>query len=157
MYLVPFTRGREKIFEVRANYSDVLFLQEFLTQDFCEKYEFFQWERLPEGKYVIGSRDASAIRSALLSNLENRGQPIISLINANGFGKGVLELKHQWSGRPLEAKYSRTTLQRLYQVWKRPCSPRTQNASGENRYYLCTGAEQVLELSLPEYEKGDAI
>ena len=34
--------GKQKLFEVRKYYNDVTFINEFLTQEFCDKFEFFE-------------------------------------------------------------------------------------------------------------------
>ena len=45
--------GKQKIFEVRKYYNDVTFINEFFTQEFCDKNEFFEWKHYPNGEWKI--------------------------------------------------------------------------------------------------------
>src|SRR5437868_5995159 len=60
-------RGKEKIFEVRRIYNDVLFIDEFLTLEFCEQHKLFVYEyNAQTGEYVINSRDFKKVKEKLL-------------------------------------------------------------------------------------------
>ena len=37
-------KGTDKIFEIREHYNDYTFINEFFTQEFCEKHEFFEYK-----------------------------------------------------------------------------------------------------------------
>jgi spore cortex formation protein SpoVR/YcgB (stage V sporulation) len=49
--------GHGKVFEVRKLYNDLTLIMEFFTPEFCEKYEFFEWKKYPNGEYKIESKD----------------------------------------------------------------------------------------------------
>ncbi|MCW5848696.1 MAG: SpoVR family protein [Anaerolineae bacterium] len=113
--------GREKIFEVRRIYNDIGFVDQFLTEDFCERYKLFTYRWNPRTeRYEIASRDFAAIKRQLLQSLTNFGQPIIAVEDGNYSNRGELYLRHQHEGVDLKLDYARDTLANLYAVWRRP-------------------------------------
>ena len=70
--------GHEKVLEVRKFYNDYTFIAEFFTEEFCHKYEFYEWEHRPNGEYVIKSRDFKKIKTKLLADYLNGGLPVRS-------------------------------------------------------------------------------
>ena len=113
--------GRKKIFQVRALYNDVTFLDEFLTPEFVEDQRLYQY-RVDQatGKMVVVERDFSKVKQQLLFMLTNRGQPHIFVTDGNYRNRGELYLTHRHSDADLEIKYAVSTLKRVHQVWKRP-------------------------------------
>lgn len=113
--------GRSKIFEVRNIYSDVTFIDEFFTLDFCRRQGFFTYEfDKKRQEYVIDSRDFLKIKQKLLGQMTNLGQPQISVTDANFENKGELLLMHDHEGVDLDATFTEATLQNLARVWSRP-------------------------------------
>jgi stage V sporulation protein R len=113
--------GRQKIFEVRRIYNDIGFIDQFLTEDFCERNKLFTYRWNPRTeRYEIASRDFAAIKRQLLQSLTNFGQPIIAVENGNWANRGELFLRHQHEGADLKLDYARDTLANLFAVWKRP-------------------------------------
>lgn len=113
--------GREKIFEVRRIYSDVTFLDEFLTADFCREYKLFAFSYNPlSNRYEISDRDFDVVKKKLLMSLTNFGQPLISIVDANYGNRGELKLMHEHDGIDLDIQYARETLKNLHVIWKRP-------------------------------------
>ncbi|GIW70908.1 MAG: hypothetical protein KatS3mg102_0450 [Planctomycetota bacterium] len=114
-------KGREKIFAVRRIYNDVMFIDEFLTPEFCEEHRLFTYEYDSQsGEYVIASRDFKAIKEKLLRQLTNFGQPVIYVENANYHNRGELYLRHAYDGLELKLDDARETLASLYRIWTRP-------------------------------------
>ena len=113
--------GTKKIFEVRALYTDVTFIDEFLTPEFCieNKLFSFDWSNRNE-RYEIASREFKAVKEKLLHSLTNFGNPYIYVVDANFENKGELLLQHDHRGVDLRADYAKETLQALVRVWKRP-------------------------------------
>jgi stage V sporulation protein R len=113
--------GRKKVFEVRALYNDVTFIDEFLTPDFCrdQKLFSFSWSNRNE-RYEIESREFKNIKEKLLFQLTNAGNPFIFVEDANFENKGELLLKHDHQGMDLRADYAREVMKSLFRVWKRP-------------------------------------
>jgi stage V sporulation protein R len=131
--------GLEKVFEVRKYYNDTTALLEFFTADFCEKYEFFEWKKYPNGETRIENRDPVEIKKKLIQKHINGGLPEIKLVDCNYKGKGVMLLEHVWDGRTLYDSYTRATLQSLYYLWKNDVMLTTRNSDGREIVYYCVG------------------
>jgi stage V sporulation protein R len=100
---LPARPRAQKIFEVRALYNDVTFIDEFLTPEFCIEHKLytFGWSR-PERP---------------LRDREPRVQA--------GEGEAALsahELRHEHQGMDLRTDYAKETLAALVRAWKRPVS-----------------------------------
>jgi stage V sporulation protein R len=118
--------GRRKIFEVRSLYSDVTFIDEFLTPEFCRDHKLFSfsWSNRNE-RYEIVSREFKQIKDKLLFQLTNAGNPFIYVEDGNFDNRGELLLRHEHQGVDLRGDYAKETLRALVRVWKRPVSVAT--------------------------------
>jgi stage V sporulation protein R len=113
--------GRQKIFEVRSIYNDVTFIDEFLTEDFCERQKLFTYRFSKHTQeYVIDSRGYRDIKDKLLFSLTNAGQPAIYVEDANFKNRGELYLFHDFQGVPLKIDSAKDTLVNLFKIWGRP-------------------------------------
>lgn len=113
--------GRDKIFEVRKLHNDITFIDEFLDEDFCHESKMFIYDHDPRtGKYIISNRNFKDIKSQLLSQLTNFGQPIIEIIDANFKNRGELLLRHQHTGADLKHDFTLEALKALHKIWNRP-------------------------------------
>lgn len=113
--------GREKIFQVRALYNDVTFLDEYLTPEFVEDQKLFHYRFDPAtGKMVVVNRDFDRIKKQLLFMLTNHAQPYIYVVDGNYRNRGELYLAHRHTGADLDIKYAMATLKSLHRAWKRP-------------------------------------
>ncbi len=113
--------GREKIFQVRALYNDVMFLDEFLTPEFAEDQMLYHYRQDPTtGRMVVVDRDFDKIKRQLLFMLTNHAQPYIYVVDGNYRNRGELYLAHRHSGADIDIKYATATLRELHSVWKRP-------------------------------------
>ncbi|MEK6675195.1 MAG: SpoVR family protein [Planctomycetota bacterium] len=113
--------GREKIFQVRALYNDVMFLDEFLTPEFVEDQKLYQYRYDPAtGKMVVVHRDFEKVKKQLLFMLTNHGQPYIYVMDGNYRNRGELYLAHRHTGADLDVKYAVATLKSVQKIWKRP-------------------------------------
>ncbi len=113
--------GQKKIFEVRKVYSDLMFIDEFLTLDFCKRHGLFTYgfdKRKRE--YVIESRDFSTVKKKLLASLTNFGQPVIQVVNGNYENRSELLLEHVFHGVTLDLSFAKATLKNLSLIWNRP-------------------------------------
>ncbi len=118
--------GRQKIFEVRRIYNDVMFLDEFLTEDFCIENKLFVYDYdRRTGQYVISSRKFGDIKKRLLAMLTNFGNPVIEIVNGNHENRGELYLVHRHEGVDLQVDYSIETLKNLAFLWRRPVNLET--------------------------------
>ena len=115
--------GRSKIFEVRRLYNDVTFVDEFFTLDFCRRQKFFTFaENRRSGRLEITGREFRDIKTKILQQLTNAGQPFIYVVDANDHNRGELLMGHRHEGLDLKMTYARDTLRNLERVWRRPVS-----------------------------------
>ena len=113
--------GRQKIFEVRKIYNDVMFIDAFLTEEFCERLKLFVYGYDPRsGRHVVVDRDWRKVKERLLFSLTNLGQPIVDVVDANYANRGELYLRHAFEGVILDVAKARDTLVNLHRVWRRP-------------------------------------
>jgi len=119
--------GREKIFQVRSIYNDIMFIDEFFTEDFCREQLFytFGWNERSE-QWEIQSRTYEKIKNQLLTMLTNAGQPRIAVEDGNFENRGELLLTHTHEGVDLRLDWARDTLANLYKIWRRPVNLMTK-------------------------------
>ena len=114
-------KGREKIFEVRRISNDVNFIDEYLTPEFVEKHNMYQYRRDPQtGEIRIVTRDFKQIKQALLYRITNMGQPFISVVDGNYLNRGELYLAHEFSGLEIDAAKAVEVLGAIRRIWGRP-------------------------------------
>lgn len=134
-------QGRQKIFEVRRDYNDVMFIDEFLTEDFCVENKMFVYKfNQRTGEYVIDTRDFTDIKKKFLFQITNMGQPIIEVLDGNYEGKGELFLEHLHEGVDLQPDYMKETLKNVQGIWTRPVNLRTV-MENEEKIYRYDGKE----------------
>lgn len=113
--------GREKIFEVRKVLSDVAFIDQYLTEDFCIKNKFYVYKMNKKtGKFDVDTTNFKAIKQMLLFKMTNFGQPIITVNDMNFQNRGELLLVHLHEGMDLQPDFLNETLKNIYSLWKRP-------------------------------------
>jgi stage V sporulation protein R len=113
--------GRQKIFEVRRVHSDLTFIDEFLTPEFCHQQKLFSYGYNDDADtYEIESRQFPQIKQRLLFSLTNMGRPIIQIRDGNFRNRGEMYLEHVFSGVGLRIDFARDTLESLHKLWKRP-------------------------------------
>jgi stage V sporulation protein R len=114
-------QGRQKIFEVRKIYNDVMFIDAFLDQEFCDRLQLYVYGYdTRSGRYVVVDRDWRKVKDRLLFSLTNLGQPIVHVQDANYGNRGELYLMHKFEGVPLDMDKARDTLKNLQRLWRRP-------------------------------------
>jgi stage V sporulation protein R len=113
--------GRQKIFEVRKIYNDVMFIDAFMDQEFCERLQLYVYGYdTRSGRYVVVDRDWRKVKERFLFSLTNLGQPIVHVQDANYGNRGELYLIHKFEGVPLDMDKARDTLKNLHRLWRRP-------------------------------------
>jgi len=118
--------GQKRIYEVRAHYNDVSFLDEFLTEEFAMEQGLFTFEWSDRrGSYEVMSREFQKVKQKLLSQLTNGGNPVVRVTHGNFENRGELLLEHQHHGIDLRMDYAERVLGSLVRVWKRPVALRT--------------------------------
>lgn len=128
--------GKEKVFEVWKYYDDVNFINEFFTPEFCLKNEFFEWEKHPNGEYVISSKDPLKIKRKLMQKHLNRGLPEIILVDPNHKNKGYYLLEHTWDGRVIYQPYVGEVLSAIFTLINKPVVLMTKNKNNEDIVYV---------------------
>lgn len=141
--------GHEKVFEVRKHYNDLQLISEFFTQEFCDKHEFYEWKRYPNGEYRIESRDAEVIRKKLMARHINGGLPVLKLTEPNYRGRGGMLIQHtpDMIGRELYQPFCLATLESLLAVWQDDVYLASYNTDGEEIVYVAsadTGETTIL-------------
>lgn len=143
--------GLEKVFEVRALYNDVMFIHEFMDQEFVDEFEMYYTVKRPskdrDGSFdwVIESRDAKVIKKRLLERYINGGRPNITLEDPNYGNKNLFLLQHQWDGRTLHKEFAVETLHAIWNIWnrggvfKRNVALATKNKDEKEIVYICAG------------------
>ena len=120
-WMIETNLGREKIFEVRKTHNDITFIDEFFTQEFCERQQLFTYQFNPRtNQYEISERDFKAVKEKLLSSLTNFGTPVIEVVDSNYQNRGELLLRHVHRGVDLDYNHACETLRNIFYIWKRP-------------------------------------
>lgn len=118
--------GLNKIYQVRAIYNDVSFIDEFLTEDFAREQGLFTFAyNKKSGNWEIESREFKKVKQKLLAQLTNWGQPFIYVRDGNFGNRAELLLHHKFEGIELKMDYARDVLQNLYRIWRRPVNIET--------------------------------
>lgn len=151
--------GKKKLFEVRKYYNDVTFINEFFTQEFCDKFEYFEYKHYPNGEWKIESRDAKRIKRKMLQRHINGGLPDIRIVDPNHRNKNYLLLQHypdSFDDRELYEPYARAVLTSIYYLWGKEVMLATKNKNKEEFVYVCVGTDpqkDVLVTPREDYEK----
>ncbi len=142
--------GQKKIFEVRALYNDVTFIDEFLTPDFArdQKLFSFSWSNRNE-RYEIETREFKAVKEKLLFQLTNAGSPFIYVEEANYENRGELLLRHDHQGLDLRVDYAKEVMRGLFRIWKRPVLTETV-ADGKPVFLRYDGREHTTKTARKE-------
>lgn len=112
--------GRDLIFRVRENFSDSMFIQTFIDQDFVDKHKLFvtgkrfNKERM-SWQYYVKSRDAEQYRDMVLDSLYH--PPSIRIDTGPG---NALMLNHLFEGKPLVKDFLQGTLLGIEYLWGGP-------------------------------------
>jgi stage V sporulation protein R len=113
--------GKEKIFEVRKHYNDVTFIDTFLTAEFALEQKLFVYGfNDKRNSWEILDREFRKVKSKLLTQLTNFGNPVIEVVDGNFDNRGELLLAHKHDGQDLKQDYARETLKNLGTLWRRP-------------------------------------
>ncbi|GFN30828.1 SpoVR family protein [Paenibacillus xylaniclasticus] len=109
-------RGREKIFEVREQDSDISFLRNYLDKQLVKELDLYVYEKKgPEWK--ITDKAWENIRDQLVVSRVNGGFPSIVVQDGDFNRIGEMYLKHRYEGVELDLKYLERTLPYIVQLW----------------------------------------
>ena len=112
--------GRDFLFHLRQNYSDSMFISEFIDQDFVDANKLFvagkrinrqrmSWE------YYVKSKKAADYKEMVLGSLYH--PPSVEIGTT---ADGLLYLNHRFEGKPLVRDYIGGTLLGVEYLWGKP-------------------------------------
>lgn len=115
-------KGKDFIFYVRENFSDFMFINTFVDQDFVTKNNLFVvGRRLNQAKmvweYYIKSRKADDYRQMLIDSLYH--PPYITVLPEKN-ENNTLYLYHHFEGKPLVTEYIANTMMGIEYLWGGP-------------------------------------
>ena len=133
-------KGRDFVFDVRENFSDFMFINRFVDQDFVDRHKLFvTGKKLNHQKgvweYFVQSRDAEQYKQMLLSSLYH--PPFIEVDEAKT-DEDYLYLNHRFEGKPLVREYIPNTLLGIEYLWGAPVKLETTEVIEETRMPLQT-------------------
>jgi stage V sporulation protein R len=133
--------GRQKIFEVRRVCNDITFIDEYMTEEFCERLKLYTYSfNRRTNQYEIADRDTKKVKEKLLFQLTNMGQPFIYVIDGNFQNKGELLLWHKHQGMDLDVRWARETMRSLNEIWRRPVNVETE-VDGQKKLFTYASGE----------------
>jgi stage V sporulation protein R len=115
--------GRQFIFDIRQDYCDFTFINQFVNQDFITRNNLFvAGKRLNEQRmvwqYFVKSRKARDYRDMLFASLYH--PPHVTIDQEKSEQAGTLYLVHKFEGKPLVKEYIPNTLLGLEYLWGGP-------------------------------------
>jgi stage V sporulation protein R len=123
---VDYTRGWDRMFEIRESHNDVTFLDEFLTQEFVDENDYFTYEYTHStDDYRVTSTDYRDVKKKLLLQFTNFGKPTVVVADGNYNNAGELLLEHEYNGVMLDVQQARQVLERVFELWGRPVNLHT--------------------------------
>jgi hypothetical protein len=118
---VDYTRGWERMREIRESHNDVTFLDEFLTQEFVDDNDYFTYEYThASGDYRVTSTDHEDVKKKLMLQFTNFGKPTVVVEDGNYQNRNELLLAHQYNGVMLDIGQAKEVLKRTFELWGRP-------------------------------------
>jgi stage V sporulation protein R len=118
--------GHQLIFDIRENYNDFNFINDFVDQDFVDQHQLFVADRrLDEERmvwqYYVKSRSAEDYRQMLMDSLYH--PPTIEIdVRPSG---SELSLQHVFEGKPLVRDFIQNTLLGVEFLWGAPVALET--------------------------------
>jgi len=123
---IDYTRGWDRMREIRESHNDVTFLDEFLTQEFVDANDYFTYEYThASGDYRVTSTDYEDVKKKLMLQFTNFGKPTVVVEDGNYNNRNELLLAHQYNGVMLDLKQARDVLERVFELWGRPVNLKT--------------------------------
>jgi len=115
------TAGWDKLHMSRASHNDITLIDEFLTDEFVEKNDYFTYEYSHDtGDYRATSTDVNDVKKKLLLQFTNFGKPTIKAYDDNYNNAGELLLGHQYNGVQLDMGQAESVLEYMFELWGRP-------------------------------------
>ncbi|WP_136715620.1 SpoVR family protein [Halorientalis salina] len=123
---IDYTRGWDRMREIRESHNDVTFLDEFLTQEFVDDNDYFTYEFTQStGDYRVTSTDYEDVKKKLMLRFTNFGKPTVVVADGNYNNRNELLLAHKYNGVMLDIEQAKDTLKRVFHLWGRPVNLKT--------------------------------
>ena len=122
--------GRDFIFKIRENFSDFMFINTFVDQDFINRHKLFvAGKKLDKQRmvwqYYVKSRKLKAYRKMLLDTLYH--PPHITIDNGKDLDE-ALYLVHHFEKKPLVKDFIGNTMMGIEYLWGAPVKLETSEA-----------------------------
>ncbi|KPA18676.1 stage V sporulation protein R [Candidatus Magnetomorum sp. HK-1] len=123
-------QGKQKVFDIRKNLCDFMFINLYIDQDFVNKHKLFvAGKRMNRQKmvweYFVKTKDAGAYRNMVLSSLYH--PPCIEVNSEKNKGN-TLYLVHRFEEKPLVKEYIFNTMMGIAYLWGGPVQLETSEA-----------------------------
>jgi stage V sporulation protein R len=130
-YEKPLGQGKRFIFQVREDYCDFTFINQFVEQDFVDRHRLFvSGKKLNRQRrtwqYYIKSRQAEDYKQMLIDALYH--PPVIRIDQAKG-ENGKLYLDHRFEGKPLVSDFIAGTMLGIEFLWGAPVQLETSEVA----------------------------
>ena len=111
--------------------DDFGFVRNHLTRELADELGMFRYSARSDGQVKVLEHDLTALHEAVLAPKYNFGAPIVSAAK-HVRNDGTLELTHDNAvdGRGLDLERSRSVLDYVQRVWRRPIVLTTVNQAG---------------------------
>ncbi len=125
--------GSDFVFSIRENFSDFMFINTFIDQDFVDRYKLFVvGKRLNNARgvweYYVKSKNAGEYRNMLLESLYH--PPYIEIEEAKTLD-GAFYLNHHFEGKTLINEYITNTMLGIAYLWGDVVKLETTELAGE--------------------------
>lgn len=133
--------GHQLIFDIRENYNDFMFINDFVDQDFIDEHRLFVADRRMNEErmvweYYVKSRKVEDYRQMLMGALYHPPQIVVDPRPAGN----ELSLRHVFEGKPLVNDFISNTLLGIEYLWGAPVALET--------------TEPAMNSKLPEESRG---
>lgn len=132
-------KGKEKIFSIRTSYTDRMAVEELFTDEFIRERELYLydshvWESTGEKIFYVAEKRPSVIRQVIKAMVTSYGILPIAIANGDYNRQGILLLRHDYNGTPLDEVYAKGTLEHIYCIWQRPVYLKTMDDNNPIMY-----------------------
>ncbi|MBF0450577.1 MAG: SpoVR family protein [Candidatus Magnetomorum sp.] len=150
-------RGKQKIFDVRKNLCDFMFINFFIDQDFVNRHKLFvSGKRMNRQKmvweYFVKTKDANAYRNMILNSLYH--PPFIEVDSEKNKGN-TLYLVHKFEEKPLVKEYINNTMMGIEYLWGGPVQLETSDALIKPKSKVPQSFQYFFGTQIDEQEKPD--
>lgn len=108
----------DMLLEIRKRENDISFIRNYLHRELIEELSLFNFHKVGS-QWQVADSEWEAVKTQLLNNLINGGNPKIVVREGDFHGKGILYLYHRHEGLDLDVRYLEKTLILMQSLWKK--------------------------------------